>query len=152
VAESLERVLRVHCSLEHAFAVFTQGVDLWWPRGHRRDEDSRLVLEPEVGGRFLERAASGEERELGRVLLCDPPHRISYTWHPGAVTGPTRVDVSFAEDGADTVVRVVHSEGDAAVGDAWPERAALFARGWDLVLPSYAARATRGRDGAGRGI
>jgi uncharacterized protein YndB with AHSA1/START domain len=149
VAESLERILRVRCPLDHAFAAFTQEVDLWWPRRHRRYEDSRLVLEAEVGGRFFERAASGEERELGEVIACDPPHRISYTWRPGAITGPTRVDVSFAEDGAETVVRVLHSEGDAALGDAWPERAALFAKGWDLVLPAYAVRAARGRDGAG---
>lgn len=37
VVERLERQLDVACSAEHAFAIFSEQTDLWWPREHRRD-------------------------------------------------------------------------------------------------------------------
>lgn len=138
MAEPLFRNVRVRCSVEHAFATFTQKVELWWPRGHRRFERSELHLESAVGGRFFERADSGEEHELGRVLLCEPPHRISYTWRPGAITKPTLVEVSFAQRGDETLVEVRHSEGDSELGEAWPTRVVLFERGWQHVLTAFA--------------
>jgi uncharacterized protein YndB with AHSA1/START domain len=101
-----------------------------------------LVLEAEVGGRFFERASSGEEAELGTVLVCEPPHRISYTWRPGAITEPTRVDIHFQRQGGETVVEVLHSEADSKLGDAWPERVALFTRGWTHVLAAFQEAAT----------
>ena len=137
MAEPLERTLRVECPVDHAFVVFTEHVDSWWPRSHRRFDESRLILEPEVGGRFVEVAKDGREARLGEVLLYERPHRIRYTWFPGAINHPTQVDVSFTQDGAETVVRVVHSEGESALGEAWPERVQLFVRGWTHVLAAF---------------
>jgi hypothetical protein len=79
VAESLERILRVRCPLDHAFAAFTQEVDLWWPRRHRRYEDSRLVLEAEVGGRFFGAFASVMQKapEQKTLLHCQVNFRAS---------------------------------------------------------------------------
>jgi uncharacterized protein YndB with AHSA1/START domain len=132
--------VRVRCSIGHAFAVFTQGVDTWWPKGHRRFADSRLVLEARVGGRFFERSTGGEEAALGEVLACEPPHSISYSWRPGAIDQPTRVDIRFTQEGAETVVHVVHSEGESGLGEAWPERVVLFERGWQIVLLGFTAK------------
>ena len=67
----LEKEIRVACSREHAFAVFTSRIDVWWPRGHRRFGESELRLEPFVGGRFFERAANGEEFDLGAVRIWE---------------------------------------------------------------------------------
>jgi uncharacterized protein YndB with AHSA1/START domain len=128
----------VRCRVEHAFTAFTQKVELWWPRGHRRFERSELQLQAEVGGRFFERADSGEEHEVGQVVICEPPHRIVYTWWPGAISKPTLVEVSFAQHGNETWVEVRHSEGDSELGDAWPTRVALFERGWQHVLTAFA--------------
>jgi uncharacterized protein YndB with AHSA1/START domain len=124
----------------HAFEVFTSRIDLWWPPGHRKFQDSRLVLEPVTGGRFVERAADGSEVTLGQVTRCEPPHHISYTWHPGAISRPTHVEVRFAADGPDTVVTVVHAEA-GALGDTWPEKVTLFERGWQAVLAAFTAHA-----------
>jgi uncharacterized protein YndB with AHSA1/START domain len=146
--ESLRRCVRGRCSIAHAFEVFTARVDLWWPPGHRRFDDSRLVLEATPGGRFFERSKGGDEFKLGDVLDCDPPRRIRYTWYPGAIEAPTVVDVRFAEEGADTVVTVEHSEADA-LGDAWPERVKLFERAWQIVLPAFAAHAASTTDPEG---
>ena len=141
---TLERSIRIRCPVDHAFAVFTESLDLWWPRGHRRFEGSRMSLEPRVGGRFLERSNSGEEVVFGEVLEWEPPHRIVYSWRPGAIDRPTQVAVSFNGEGGLTRVDVRHSEADSGLGERWPERRGLFERGWDLVLPAYAAAAESG--------
>jgi uncharacterized protein YndB with AHSA1/START domain len=150
VAEPLRRSVRLRCSLAHAFDTFTARVDLWWPSGHRRHADSRLYLETSAGGRFFERSIDGQEAKLGDVLSCEPPHRISYTWYPGAIEKPTRVDITFVQDGEETIVDVVHSEGDSALGDAWPKRVELFARAWGHVLAGLVAYAGGAQEGSGR--
>ncbi|MEM7446555.1 MAG: SRPBCC domain-containing protein [Pseudomonadota bacterium] len=137
--EPLKKSIRVRCPVAHAFAVFTGQVDLWWPRGHRRFDDSKLRLDPVIGGRFIERAADGQEAQLGEVVTCDPPNAIAYTWNPGRGAGPTLVSVSFAADSEGTLVEVLHSEGESELADLWGERVALFTRGWDLILPAFAA-------------
>lgn len=135
----LRRTIRVRCPVAQAFAAFTEHVDLWWPRGHRRFDGSQLRLEAQVGGRFYERAPAGDEVRLGEVLLCDPPNRILYSWYPGAAGEPSEVDIRFVDEGAQTRVEVIHSEGPGGLGDAWPERAVLFERGWSAVLPALAS-------------
>lgn len=137
MSEPLRRTVRVRCPVSHAFEVFTARLDLWWPPGHRRFGTSQLFLEARVGGRFFERSATGEEARLGEVIRCEPPHRITYTWYPGAISGPTEVDVRFTDEGAHTVVEVTHSEGQSQLGDAWPQRVTLFGRAWGHVLPAF---------------
>ena len=144
--DPLERSVRIRCAVEHAFAVFTAKVDLWWPPGHRRFQSSRLSLEPRVGGRFLERSDSGEEYVFGEVQVCEPPHRIVYSWHPGAIDRPTEVEVRFTGDGDHTRIDVTHSEGDSGLGERWPDRCALFERGWGVALPALAAFAEQSDD------
>ncbi|MCA9656188.1 MAG: SRPBCC domain-containing protein [Myxococcales bacterium] len=137
--EPLERRVELRCSAAHAFAVFTGCIDAWWPPSHRRFDRSELRLEPRVGGRFYERSESGEEARLGEVLRWDPPRRVTYTWYPGAITEPTEVDVRFAPHGDHCLVEVTHAEGRSGLGDAWPQRVALFGRAWDHVLPTFVA-------------
>ena len=144
MSDPLRKSIRVRCAVAHAFDVFTRQVDLWWPPGHRRFDDSLIRLEPVVGGRFWERASNGDEFELGEVVSCDPPKTITYTWNPGKGAGPTLVSVSFAADRTGTLVEITHSEGDSELADLWKERVALFERGWNLVLPAFAAFAVGG--------
>ena len=102
-----------------------------------------MILEAAPGGRFLERSAAGEEAVLGEVVRFERPHRITYTWYPGARNEPTEVDVRFRVDGEHTAVEVVHSEGTSGLGDEWPSRARRFERAWGEVLPAFADFAER---------
>lgn len=138
MSEPIRKQIRVRCDPSRAFEVFTSRIDAWWPRSHRKVASSRLVIEPWPSGRFVEIAEGGEEVELGRVLAWDPPRALSYTWRPGAITGPTTVEVRFAAEGDATLVSIVHSEGEAAMGAEWPRRAERFDRSWDQVLPALA--------------
>jgi len=140
VSEPIRRSVRVRCSAAHAFRVFTERIDLWWPQSHRRDAASVFFIEAGEGGRFGERLPDGEERILGKVLHWGPPERLVYSWWPGAVDAPTRVEVRFLAEGDDTtLVEVRHTEADSKLGDEWPRRAGLFRRAWSQVLPAYVA-------------
>lgn len=137
----LVRTVRVACGIERAFETFTAGIDLWWPQSHRRFPDSRMVLEAFEGGRFLEVATDGSrEALLGNVVRFDPPGRLAYTWYPGALTGPTLVEVRFNSGEGHTFVEIVHSEGESGLGEEWPRRAERFASAWGEVLPCFAKR------------
>lgn len=136
--EALRKEVRVRCGIARAFDVFTAGIDAWWPRGHRALARSRVVIEPRVGGRFVEIGEAGEEIELGRVIVWEPPRALAYTWRPGAITGPTTVEVRFEPDADATRVSIVHSEGEAAMGAEWPKRAERFDRNWNQVLRELA--------------
>ena len=136
---TLEKRIEVACSIEHAFSTFTQKVDLWWPRGHRKFKDSRLSLESSVGGCLVERSRAGEEFRIGEVLVWEPPERLSYAWYPGSPQSPTRVDIYFRAASAErTLVEVVHQEGASGLGDTWTDRVVLFNRGWTAVLDALA--------------
>ena len=69
-----------------------------------------MVFEPRVGGRLLERYASGEPFELGRVRAWEPGVRVAFSmggrdFAPGECT---EVEVTFEPEGSGTRVRVVH--------------------------------------------
>ena len=146
MSRSIVNTIEVRCSVRHAFDVFTSKVDLWWPVGHRAFDESVLLFEAEVGGRFLERSANGEEVERGKVLSWEPPHRIAYSWHPGAIDQPTEVEVIF--EGADdrTVVTVTHAEAQSDMGDRWAVRAKKFQSAWDHLLVEYIKLAQQRRE------
>jgi uncharacterized protein YndB with AHSA1/START domain len=84
-SETLDPVrtnVTVEASIAHAFRVFTEGFDKWWPRNHHIGEKpmTKAILEAKKGGRFYEQAEDGTECEWGKVLVCEPPSRIVVTW------------------------------------------------------------------------
>ena len=87
----------------------------------------------------MEVAASGDTFVLADILDYDPPGRITLAWHPGKTTAPTHSEITFTATGPHSAhIRVVHSEGAAALGADWPARAALFSKGWTAVLAGVA--------------
>jgi uncharacterized protein YndB with AHSA1/START domain len=112
---------------EHAFAVFTSGIDRWWTRSHhvQTGELKEIGVDPHVGGRMWEENDAGEVCTWGRVLTWDPPREFAFSWligpdwgapAPGAVG--SRVTVTFTPTGSGTSVRLVHDQLDAH-GPGW---------------------------------
>lgn len=139
--DPLLKSIKINCAPDHAFATFTEKVDLWWPRSHRKFERSTLTLDATPGGQFTERASDGRSATLGDVISCTPPQQITFTWNPGKITGPTEVTITFQAQGDATVVHVEHIEGSSDLGDAWETRVALFAKGWTSVLAALQSHA-----------
>lgn len=132
--DPFEASITLRCTAEHAFDAFITKVDLWWPRSHRRFEDSSFSLDARIGGQLVERAADGTAMIFGDVLSCDPPNSIRLTWHPGKISHPTEVTITFAQEGDLTTVQVVHTEGMSELGPRWEDKVALFSKGWTAIL------------------
>lgn len=126
----------VRVSVEDAFEVFTQEIDLWWKQGPKfRIAGKRrgtLMLEPKLGGKLFEsfdQHGAPRTFEVGHVAHWQPPHALTLEWR-GVNFKPhekTWVEVSFTPLGEGTIVRVCH-------------------RGWAVLPPEHPAR--HGQQGA----
>lgn len=136
----LVKELTVAAPVEKAWAVFTDEIGSWWPVESHSIEPERVrevVFEARVGGRIVERWHDGTEYSWGEVELCEPPHRVRFSWHPRKDPDPaTQVVVTFTAAGDATNVRLEH-RGWERLGDDGAEARAQYDPGWDFVLGRY---------------
>lgn len=134
----VRKQITVRCGIDRAFAVFTEGIDAWWPKPSHSvagDDCAAVAVEPGVGGRILEHTRDGATHEWGRVAAWEPPHRLAFTWHPGrdASTAGT-VDVRFtAEPDGTTIVTLEHT-GFEKLGPDAESACRAYDSGWALVF------------------
>jgi uncharacterized protein YndB with AHSA1/START domain len=152
VEQVVRREVTVEASQERCFEVFTAGFDSWWPREshHIGEADAQeVVIEPRVGGRWLERGVDGSECTWGRVLEWDPPRRIRLSWQLNAQWqfDPDEAVCTFVEatftplaDGS-TQVELVHSGFKRAADGAVIRDAVSRDGGWGSLLELYGAEA-----------
>jgi uncharacterized protein YndB with AHSA1/START domain len=138
----------VELPLEQAFALFTEGINEWWPleEGYSFGGDMarEVHLEPWVEGRLYERWVDGEEFQTGRVIESDRPHRIVFTWRDEHERGEMEVEVRFTPEGEGTRVMVEH-RGFERLGPGGEELAARYAGGWPRVLQAFTSGSHRGK-------
>jgi uncharacterized protein YndB with AHSA1/START domain len=143
--EPLVYSFELACSAEHAFRTWTERISTWWPASHTvsGEPDATVVLEPELGGRLLERTASGDEHVWGEITEWEPPERLGYLWFIRRDRADaTDVVVTFtplAE--ARTQVEILHTAWERlGDGETWRER---NIGGWTGVLPHFIELAER---------
>jgi hypothetical protein len=137
----ITKSIRLACSAERAFALFTEFASEWWPEARRHTRDPRSEIRMLESGRFWERAGDGHEVELGRVRTWEPPDRLVLDFYPGTdAAHPTEVIVTFTVEGTHTLVTVEHRS-TAASESLWTQRAPRFEESWDAVLAALAAAA-----------
>jgi hypothetical protein len=144
----------VEASQERAFRVFTEEHGAWWPLAtHHIGEQpaETAIIEPRVGGRWLERAADGSECRWGKVLVWDPPGRLVLAWQIGADWKhddalSTEVEVRFVALGpALTRIELEHRELDRFGAAAEGMRGAFDSDdGWNGILRRFGERARQG--------
>jgi hypothetical protein len=96
----------VEAAQEHAFRVFTEGMNTWWPRTHKIGKGAlkTAVLEQKISGRWYEIDEDGSHCEWGKVLVWEPPKRLVLAWQ---ITGQwqydptllTEVEIVFKAEG-----------------------------------------------------
>jgi Activator of Hsp90 ATPase homolog 1-like protein len=143
--------VKVSCSPEQAFEVFTAGFGEWWPYkvySIGRARTQAAVFEGWTDGRVYEVMEGGEEAQWGRVTGWDPPSRIELAWQTNPrAPGPTRVTVTFRPEGSSgTIVELVHG-GWEIYGDQAPIARDEYETGWPGTLDLFA----RAASGSGRG-
>jgi uncharacterized protein YndB with AHSA1/START domain/uncharacterized damage-inducible protein DinB len=79
----VKKTVTVKASVEHAFKIFTDGFDTWWPRSHHigKQPMTKAVIETRAGGRCYGREADGTECQWGTVTAWEPPRRLTIAWH-----------------------------------------------------------------------
>jgi uncharacterized protein YndB with AHSA1/START domain len=145
--EAIKRNIKVQCSIDRAFRVFTEEMGTWWPlETHSIAVDQELGQKAETlridtreGGRIEEVLEDGSTRAWGAVLAWDPPRRVVYGWKPNdRPTPPTEVEVRFSSQNDGTLVELEHRGWDR-LGDVSEEIRPLYASegGWTMVLGRY---------------
>ena len=76
--EPVRKSITVRANADHAFRVFTEGFDSWWPRGHHIGKSplKKAIIEGKAGGRCYSEQMDGTECDWGRILVWDPPRRF----------------------------------------------------------------------------
>jgi uncharacterized protein YndB with AHSA1/START domain/uncharacterized damage-inducible protein DinB len=97
---TVQKSVTVNADVDHAFKVFTEEFDTWWPRGHHigKKPMQKAVIEPRVGGRCFGREADGVECQWGTVTAWEPPRRLMFAWHIAPNFQVTDVDPSKSSE------------------------------------------------------
>ncbi|MEO7084745.1 MAG: SRPBCC family protein [Gemmatimonadaceae bacterium] len=147
----VRRQVVVEASAEHAFRVFTEGVDRWWPREHHigKSPMAKAILEPRAGGRWYAVSQDGSECDTGKVLVWEPPHRLVLAWQITATWQfdpdfVTEVEVTFTPQGdKKTLVVLEHRNLERYGAQAEGLRASLDAAGgWGKLLQMFSDAAS----------
>ncbi len=146
---AVSKILVVDCSLEKAFAVFTDRMGAWWPASHHIGSTPfhDILIEHRTGGRWYEISGSGEQCQWGYVLAWDPPHRLVISWHLGPdwtfdpeIQRASEVEVKFSSEAAgSTRVEFTHRHLDRHGVNHGKLRAEIDSPGgWTAVLAAFA--------------
>lgn len=142
--DPIRRVIEVPCTAQVAFHLFTDEIDSWWPLATHsvgQSRAARCAFESHHGGRIYEILDDGSLCLWGTVLVCDPPRRLVFSWHPGRdASSAQEVELTFEDlAGGITRVELNHGRWDA-LGDAGVELRDRYQAGWPGVLEEYIAR------------
>jgi len=104
----VKKTVVVEVSQAHAFDVFTNGVDRWWPKEHHIGKTPvvKEFIEPRKGGRWYSKHEDGSEVINGHFQVWDPPKRIVWSWEISGKWQPesdlsltSEVEVRFIAEG-----------------------------------------------------
>jgi uncharacterized protein YndB with AHSA1/START domain len=147
----VRKTVTVKASVEHAFQVFTEGYDSWWPRTHHigKAPMQKAIIETREGGRCYSTQTDGTECDWGRVLVWDPPRRLVLAWqithewgYEPELAKSSEVDIRFTpESGGHTRVDLEHRHFERHGAGASSMRTAVDSpSGWGGLLDLFKAR------------
>lgn len=145
----MTHAITVQLPPERAFVRFTEQMTDWWPPEYTwaQQKLAAIAIEPAEGGRCFERGPHGFSCDWGRVLACEPPARLVFTWQisPQRVPQPdpervSEVEVRFTAEGdGATRVELEHGRFERHGEGADGYRAAMDSpQGWPLLLERFA--------------
>jgi uncharacterized protein YndB with AHSA1/START domain len=74
--------------------------------------------------------------EVGKILVLDPPHRLSYTWE-ALEPSPTTVTFELTEENDGTLLRLIHT--GIGEGEDWDSYYTSVNGGWNAHLTNLTA-------------
>ena len=151
----VRKSVTVRATAEHAFKVYTEGFDTWWPRSHHiaKAPLEKAVIELHAGGRMYGRSIDGSECPWGTVLAWDPPHRLVLAWqitpewaYEPDMTRASEVEIRFIPVGellTQVDLEHRHFERHGAGGESMRSSVDTPGGGWGGLLQTFAAAAEK---------
>lgn len=139
----IRRMARIDLPVQQVFSLWTDSLGLWWPREFTWSQQKleRIAIEPWVAGRCFERGPHDFHLDFGRVIACEPPTRLVFTWQIAFDRTPqpdpdrcSEVEVRLVaggEDATDVSIEHRHFERHGAHAEAY--RAGMEG-GWDELV------------------
>jgi uncharacterized protein YndB with AHSA1/START domain len=151
VIAPVRKHVRVKAPVAHAFEVFTAGLARWWPHNHGigKKPIKTVLIEPRLGGRWLEIAEDGTETSVATIIRWEPPHRLVMLWQVNAQWKPdpavkSEVDVRFTADGPGaTLVELVHHKFESMGVEAGTKMRTDVAGGWPGLIDRFVQEAEK---------
>ena len=149
--EPVRTSVAVKAPIARAFEVFTSGLTRWWPPNHGigKKPIAKVMLEPRLGGHWLEISEDGTETRVATIIHWDPPHRLIMLWQVNAQWKPdptmrSEVDVRFTAQAANaTRVDLLHHKFERMGPEAGASLRKDVAGGWQSLIDRFVAEAER---------
>lgn len=150
--EPVRKSIRVRATPAHAFKVFAEQMDSWWPRTHHIGSSpmTGIVIEGHPGGAIYSNQEDGTPCPWGSVLAWEPPHRFLFAWritsdwkYEADLSKCSQVEVNFtpADEGT-TLVELEHRGIERHGGNCARMRSDVNSEGgWTGILTLFAAAA-----------
>ena len=148
----VRKSLLVRATPEKAFAVFTDGINRWWPKSHGIGASpiKESIIEPFVGGRWYTPCEDGTEAVVGHVHVREPAKRLVISWEISAEWKPdarvqfaSEVEVRFIADGAGgTRIELEHRNFERMGAAAGEKMRSGVDGGWPALLELFAKEAS----------
>jgi uncharacterized protein YndB with AHSA1/START domain len=147
----VRKIVSVKAPIAHAFEVFTSGLTRWWPLTHGvgKKPVQKVLMEPRLGGHWLEIAGDGTQTSVATIIVWDPPHRLAMLWQVNAQWKPdlamkSEVDVRFTAEGPEaTRVELVHHKFETMGAEAGASMRNDVDRGWPGLIEHFVREAER---------
>ena len=151
----VQQSITVNATREHAFTVFTEGFDRWWPRTHHigKSPMKEATIEGRTGGRCYTTQVDGTECDWGRVLEWEPPNRLLLAWmithewgYEPDVTKASEVEITFTPVAGGTRVDLEHRHFERMGPGGDTMRTGVGGPGgWSGLLDLFKAKAEEGQ-------
>lgn len=149
--EPVHKTIRVQAAPARAFEAFTSGLTRWWPHTHGvgKMPIQKVLMEPRLGGRWLEISEDGTETTVATITVWEPPRRLTLLWQINAKWQPdatmkSEVDISFTADGPQaTLVALTHHKFETMGMEAGASMRKDVDGGWPGLIQLFAAEAER---------
>ena len=107
-----EQTILIAANPARVWKAWVEEMDDWWTPPYYNDKSrvSGLELEPQLGGRFIEKwGEDGSGFLIGHIVEWLPPQRLGYTWSERTWGGiVTLVSLEFKQEGRNTRLNLVH--------------------------------------------
>ena len=126
---SLEKELFIKATPERVFQALTEKADLerWFVK------KAEVDLRP---GGTIRLEWGPDAVEIGKILVLDPPHRLSYTWE-ALEPSPTTITFELTAENDGTRLRLIHT--GIGEGEDWDTYYTSVNSGWSVHLKNLTA-------------